>query len=107
MSVVSTRVVASELGQFIGQMVRVVGIVSGIDGSYMMIKDDQGIEVKVTCKGHPRFSMGTVEVIGMVSQDLGLEEMMSTQMKDGMDLALYREAIAQTHRFQNIFPISA
>lgn len=68
-----------------------------------------GAEVRISCKGLPRFREGIVEAIGTVSTDgsgVVVEEMTSTQFNPGFNFELYREAVAQLHRFPQLYPVS-
>mmetsp|Transcript_15854 Transcript_15854/g.42661 ORF Transcript_15854/g.42661 Transcript_15854/m.42661 type:complete len:110 (+) Transcript_15854:96-425(+) len=106
-STASTRVVASQVAEYAGKHVRVVGAVAAIDDKVVTLKDEQGTAIRVMCSGAPRFNTGTVEVIGTAGDDGSVAEMFTTQFADGFDLGMYREAVMQTQRFQNLYPIQA
>jgi len=142
-STASTRVVASQVAEYAGKHVRVVGAVAAIDDKVVTLKDEQGVRspasalgshsppstkrlltprlsspphrhlqragtaIRVMCSGAPRFNTGTVEVIGTAGDDGSVAEMFTTQFADGFDLGMYREAVMQTQRFQNLYPIQA
>lgn len=145
MSEVSSRVTFSQLPQFVGKTVRVVGNVKAIEGNALTLSDEQGAraagqrvraralhpnrarahapsarrarsagrcagaEVRIACKGVPRFREGVVEAIGTVASsgaECYVDEMTSTQFQPGFNLELYREAVTQLHRFPQLYPVS-
>lgn len=58
------------------------------------------------CKGHPRFRDGVVEVTGMANANGMVEEQFVAQFAGNFNFELYREAVAQIHRFPALFPVS-
>mmetsp|Transcript_10183 Transcript_10183/g.26867 ORF Transcript_10183/g.26867 Transcript_10183/m.26867 type:complete len:108 (+) Transcript_10183:53-376(+) len=103
---VSTRITLAQLPQFVGKQVRVVGNVKAIENNVLTLVDDTNAEVRVLCKGVPRFNEGIVEVVGVVQSDLAVDEMTSTQLVGTFSFELYREALGQCQRFPHIYPVA-
>ena len=60
----------------------------------------------MACKGHPRFRDGVVEVTGMAHANGTVEEQFIAQFAGTFNFELYREVVAQAHKFPNLYPVS-
>ncbi|ORX95555.1 replication factor A protein 3 [Basidiobolus meristosporus CBS 931.73] len=97
------RINSSMLGQHTNKTVRIVGKVMQLqEGSALIESSDHG-QISVSLNPGTTFSTPYVEIIGIVQQDLSVQELTSSGFGENFDLDNYNSLVELSRKYTEIF----
>ncbi|KAK9703696.1 hypothetical protein K7432_010587 [Basidiobolus ranarum] len=97
------RINSSMLSQYINTTVRIVGKVMQLQEPNALIESSDHGQISVSLNPGTTFTSQYVEIIGIVQQDLSVQELTSTSFGEDFDLDNYNSLVELTRKYTEIF----